>query len=55
MLGMLVVLSAMPTAAIAAMIAIEYGNDERVASGGIFITTLLSCATIPLIVFLLLA
>jgi len=54
MLGVLVVLSAMPTAAIVAMFAIEYDGDQRAASGGIFLTTLLSCATVPLIVYLLL-
>ena len=54
MLGMLVILSAMPTAAIAVMHAIELGNDERLASSGIFLTTLLSCATIPLVVYTLL-
>ena len=53
-LGMLVILSAMPSAAIAAMHAIEHGNDERTVSAGIFLTTLLSCATIPLIVYLFL-
>jgi len=53
-LGMLVVISAMPTAAIAAMHAIEHGNNVRTASAGIFLTTLASCASIPLIVYLLL-
>lgn len=52
--GLLVVLSGMPIAAIMSMFAIEYGNDERAASSGIFLTTLLSAATIPLIVYLLL-
>jgi len=54
MLGVLVILSGMPTAAMAAMYAIEYGGDERVASSGIFLTTLLSCVSIPLIVYFLL-
>ena len=53
-LSILVVLSAMPTAIIVAMLAIEYDNDERLASKGIFLTTLLSCATIPLVVNILL-
>ena len=49
-LGILVLLSAMPTAAIAAMFAIEHKNNETVASGGVFITTLFSGITIPLII-----
>ena len=54
MLGILVVLSGMPTAASAAMLAIEYNGDERIASSGIFLSTLLSGMTIPLIVYFLL-
>jgi len=53
-LGVLVILSGMPTAAIAAMFAIEYKNNENTASSGVFLTTLLSGVTIPLIVFFLL-
>jgi len=54
MLGMLVVLSGMPVALAATMFAFEYGGNERMASSGIFLTTILSLATIPLIVFFLL-
>ena len=54
LLGLLVVLSGMPIAAAVPMIAVEYGGDEHLASGGVFLTTLLSAATIPLIVHLLL-
>jgi len=54
LLGVLVVLSAMPTAAMASMIAIEYGGDEQVASAGVFVTTLLCGITVPLIVYFLL-
>ena len=54
MLGMLVLLTAMPVAMAASMLAYEYDGNERIASSGIFLTTLLSCATIPLLVFLLL-
>ncbi|MCL2392582.1 MAG: AEC family transporter [Oscillospiraceae bacterium] len=53
-LGVIVVLSGMPTAAVAAMFAIEFGNNEKAASGGVFLTTLLSGITIPLIVYFLL-
>jgi predicted permease len=53
-LGVLTVLSGMPIAAAVSMIAIEYNGDERTASSGIFLTTLLSALTIPLIAYLLL-
>ena len=54
LLGVLVVLSGMPIAAAVAMIAVEYGGDERVASSGVFLTTLISSVTIPLVVYVLL-
>ena len=54
MLGVLTVLSGMPVAAVVAIIPIEYGGDDRTASGSVFLTTLLSAVTIPLIVYLLL-
>jgi len=54
LLGVLVVLSAMPIAAMSAMVAIEYGGNERIASGGVSLSTLFSGVTIPLIVYLLL-
>ena len=54
MLGVLVVLSGMPTAAIVGMFAIEYEGNERLASSSIFLTTLLSGVTIPLVVYILL-
>jgi malate permease and related proteins len=55
MLGVLVTLSGMPAATNAAMLSMEYGGNEKLASKAIFITTLFSVATIPLIVFLLLS
>ena len=54
MLGVLVVMSAMPTAANVAMLAIEYKGNSRIASSGVFLTTLLSGATVPLVVYFLL-
>ncbi len=54
MLGVITVLSAMPTATNAAMMSMEYGGNEKLASKGVFLTTLLSIATIPLIMYLLL-
>ena len=53
MLGILVILTGMPTGAMAVILAIEHGGDERLASSGIFLTTLLSAITIPAIVYLL--
>lgn len=53
MLGVLVVLSAMPTAAQTAMLALEYDGNEKTASAGVFITTLLCGVTIPLLALLL--
>ncbi len=53
MLGILVVLAGMPTATSAVMISMEYGGNERLASKGVFITTLFSVVTIPALVFLL--
>jgi len=53
MLGVIVVLSAMPTASLAAIFAIEYDNNPITASSTVFLTTMLSGITIPLIVFLL--
>jgi len=54
MLGVLVVISAMPTAATASMLAIEYNGNERIASAAVFTTTLLCGITVPLIVYLFL-
>ena len=54
MLGVLVVLSGMPTAAIVGMFAVEYEGNESLASGGVFLTTLISGLSIPLIVYMLL-
>ena len=54
MLGVLVVISAMPTAATASMLAIEYNGNERIASASVFLTTLLCGVTVPLVVYLFL-
>jgi len=54
MLGVLVVLAGMPTAAMASMLAIEYKGNEQIASAGVFVTTLLCGVTVPLLVYLLL-
>jgi hypothetical protein len=54
MLGVLVVISGMPTAAQSSMLAIQYDGNERIASSGVFLTTLLCGVTVPLIVYFLL-
>ena len=55
LLGVLTVLSGMPVAAAVAMLAVEYGGEERIASSSVFLTTLLSAATIPLVVYVFLS
>lgn len=47
-----VVLTAMPVGVNGVMFCLRYGKDERLMAQGIFITTLLSVATIPLIAML---
>jgi len=54
LLGILVVLSGMPTAAMSSMLAIEYGGNERIASAGVFLSTLLCGITVPLMIYFLL-
>jgi len=54
LLGILVVMGAMPTAALTPILCTEYGSDNSFASGSVFITTLLSLLTAPAIVYLFL-
>ena len=54
LLDVIVLVGATPSAAMAAMLAIEYGGDERLASRAIFVSTVLSVLTIPAICWLLL-
>lgn len=49
LLGVTTVLSGMPVAAISVMLTIENGGDESLASKSVFISTVLSVITIPLI------
>jgi len=53
-LGIATVLASMPVATNTTMLCIEYKGNEALASKGVFITTILSVATIPLTVYLLL-
>ena len=50
-LGVLTVLSAMPCAAVTTMLCEETGQDAKTAAKYIFITTLMSVITIPLVAF----
>ncbi len=54
LLGVTTVLSGMPVAALSVMLTIEHGGDERLASKTVFISTVLSVVTIPLICGILL-
>ena len=53
LLGVVTVLGATPVAAFATMLSIEYGGNEKAASRCVFVTTVLSVATIPFIYWLL--
>lgn len=53
LLGTLVVSLAMPAGMTATTISYQYGGDTKSASAGVFVTTLLSVVTIPLIMWLL--
>lgn len=53
-LGIAILMAAMPVASNAVLLCIEYGGNEKLASKGIFISTLLSMLTIPLIIGFLL-
>jgi predicted permease len=52
-LGVLVVEAAMPTATAAAMLSLQYGGNAKLASKGVFLTTLFSVVTIPLLLYIL--
>lgn len=52
--GIPIIISSMPAAANAAIFARRYDSDYRLASQGVFLSTLLSIGTIPLIILLLL-
>ncbi len=51
--GVAVILMSMPTAANCTMLTTQYGGDYESASAGVFLTTLLSAATIPFLMWLL--
>ncbi len=53
-IGVTVMLAAMPVAANTVLLAEEYGVDAEIASKGVFISTLLCCITVPMIGMILL-
>jgi len=53
LLGVIVIMLGMPVATNCTMLAAQYGKRVETASSGVFITTLLSIATIPLLMALL--
>lgn len=53
LLGVIVVVFAMPTATAVSMLAGEYGADEPSSVQGVFVTTLLSMVTIPVLMSVL--
>ncbi len=55
LLGTITVAAGMPCAAVAAMLSIQYGANEKLATRNVFMTTLLSVGTIPLVCWVLLA
>ncbi len=52
-LGMMTVVAAMPSASISPILCAEYGGDSDFASRSVFLTTIASIVTIPLMVWLL--
>lgn len=52
-LGVLVVIAGMPVAAAAPMLTVQYGKNTQLAAKTVFISTVLSVVTIPLLVYLL--
>ena len=53
-LRVMVLMAAMPAATNTTMLSLQYGGDEKVASRGVFLSTVFSFLTIPLLVWLLL-
>ncbi|MCX7615612.1 MAG: AEC family transporter [Clostridiales bacterium] len=52
-LGIVIVVAAMPVATLTSILSYEYNGDQLLAARGIFISTLISVFTIPLIAYLL--
>ncbi|MEL7608339.1 MAG: AEC family transporter [Bacillota bacterium] len=54
LLGVITVLMAMPCATNTTFMSIKYGGDQELAAQGVFLSTVLSAVTIPLLIYLLL-
>lgn len=52
-LGVLVIIAGMPCAAVTVMLCNEYGNDSEIAARYVFVSTVLSVITIPVMTFVL--
>lgn len=53
LLSLTVVVLAMPAATNATILSYQYQGDDQLAASGVFLTTLLSVATIPVLMHLL--
>ena len=51
--GIMVLMFGMPNGSMAVMMAIDYGLDSSICSGGIVLTTLLSIITLPIVAYLI--
>jgi len=52
-LGITVVIAAMPVATMSTLLASKYGADEELAASGVFLSTLMSVITIPVLMWVL--
>lgn len=55
LVAMLTITAAMPVAVSSTMIAVQYGGDEKAASRGVFVSTLMSIFALPAVSYFLLA
>lgn len=51
-LGILTVLAGMPTGTVVVMFSLEYGGNDKLASKGVFLSTVLSLVTIPAVSYI---
>ena len=53
LLGCMTILAGLPSASMATLVSAQYGGNEKLASRGVMMSTLLSVVTIPLVMYLL--
>lgn len=53
-LGCAIILGGLPSASMATLVSSKYGGNEKLASQGVMLTTLLSAVTIPIVMYVLL-